>query len=123
MSSHHCLITSGETASSGGLRSSSLAAANGSLGVTCAGALGVCSAALYCAPWAAALGVGRREAYGVGVAAPFPIGWSWNSTIRAMEMPSGRSSGNQASPYLARQMSGGKPSRVAECIRLSPEGE
>ena len=123
MSSRHCLITSGEAARSGGLRSSSLAAAIGSLGAACAGALGACSAACCCAPWAAALGVGRREACGAGVAAPSPIGWSWNSTIRAMEMPSGRSSGNQASPYLARQMSGGKPSRVAECTRLSPEGE
>ena len=47
MSSRHCLITSGETASSGGLRSSSLAAANGSLGATCAGALG--HAPLLCA--------------------------------------------------------------------------
>ena len=98
MSSRHCLITSGETASSGGLRSSSLAAANGSLGATCAGALGACSAARCYAPWAAALGVGRREACGAGVAASSPIGWTWNSTIRAMVMPNGRSSGNQASP-------------------------
>ena len=98
MSSRHCLITSGETASSGRLRSSSLAAANGSLGATCAGALGVCSAALYCAPWAAALGVGRRKACGAGVAASSPNGWTWNSTIQAMVMPNGRSSGNQASP-------------------------
>ena len=118
MSSRHCLITSGETASSGGLRSSSLSAANGSLRATCARALGACSAARYCAPWAAALGVGRREACGAGVAAPSPIGWSWNSTIRAMEMPSGRSSGNQASPYLARQMSEDFSSRVADCTRL-----
>ena len=114
MSSRHCLITSGEAARSGGLRSSSLAASNGSLGATCAGALGVCSAALYCAPWAAALGVGRREACGAGVAASSLIGWSWDSTIRAMEMPSGRSSGNQASPYLARQMSW--------CRKLQPGG-
>ena len=110
MSSRHCLITSGEVARSSGVRSSSLATAIGSLGAACAGALGACSAARCCAPWAAALGVGRREACGAGVAASSPIGWSWDSTIRAMEMPSGRSSGNQASPYLARQMSWyGKP--------------
>jgi len=110
MSSRHCPITSGEAARSGGLRSSSLAAAIGSLGAACAGALGACSAARCCAPCSAALGVGRREACGAGVAASSPIGWSWDSTIRAMEMPSGRSSGNQASPLPnAPNVVDGKP--------------
>jgi len=111
MSSHHCLITSGETASSGGLRSSSLAAANCSLRATCAGALGACSAARCCAPWAAALGVGRREACGAGVAAPSPDG---GHGTRQSE-PWRCQVGDQAETKLA-------PTWRAKCRVVNPAG-
>ena len=112
MSSRHCLITSGETASSGGLRSSSLAVANGSLGATCAGALGACSAARCCASWAAALGVGRRER---------PAAW-----VSPRPPPSGGHGTQQSEPWRCQVGDQAEtklaPTWRAKCRRISPAG-